>query len=342
MHCAHEPLARAAGVRVFVAFVAALSSLPGRFSARLDARFEVPEALFRSPPLSLIPPADRLLALAVAASILLHATLLATTFTAGRQPRASAPQPLEVVLVNARTTQAPVKAQVLAQSNLDGGGNTDQARRAKSPFPQATTGVDVPDPAAAARAQAARLEEETRRLLTQLKGVVPPTASESIAGPRPQPPIEQANAPESAELVARSLEAARLSAQIAQSFEAYQQRPRRNFIGAQAKEFRFARYAEDWRAKIERVGNLNYPDEARRQKLYGTLVLTVAIRRDGSVDSIQVNRSSGFKLLDQAAIRIVELAAPFAAFPPDIARDTDILEITRTWSFTTADQFQGQ
>jgi protein TonB len=135
---------------------------------------------------------------------------------------------------------------------------------------------------------------------------------------------------------------ARLRAELSKEFSAYQERPRKQFVGARAQEDRFARYVEDWRGKIERVGNLNYPDEARRQKLYGTLVLTVSVRRDGSVDSIEVNRSSGFRLLDQAAIRIVELAAPFSRFPPDIAKDTDILAITRTWSFTTGEQFMGQ
>ena len=90
------------------------------------------------------------------------------------------------------------------------------------------------------------------------------------------------------------------------------------------------------------MGNLNYPDEARRQRVYGSLLLTVSIRRDGTVESIEINRSSGFRVLDQAAVRIVELAAPFAPFPPDIARDTDVLAITRTWSFSSGDQFQTQ
>jgi protein TonB len=88
------------------------------------------------------------------------------------------------------------------------------------------------------------------------------------------------------------------------------------------------------------VGNLNYPQEARRQQLHGTLVLTVAVRADGSLESVVLNRSSGSDVLDQAALRIVELAAPFAALPPEITKDTDILEITRTWSFAARDQVQ--
>ena len=115
------------------------------------------------------------------------------------------------------------------------------------------------------------------------------------------------------------------------------QRPRKKFIGARAKEHRFAQYVEDWRLKVERVGTLNYPEEARG-RVYGSLLLSVTISADGAVDRVAVHRSSGHKLLDEAAVRIVRLAAPFAPFPPDIARDTDVIEITRTWSFTRADQ----
>ena len=101
---------------------------------------------------------------------------------------------------------------------------------------------------------------------------------------------------------------------------------------------RFAQYVDNWRLKIERIGNLNYPSEAKARRLYGSLQLTVAIKADGEVESVEVNRSSGHKVLDQAAIRIVRLAAPFDRFPDNIRRDTDILHITRTWTFTRADQ----
>ena len=124
--------------------------------------------------------------------------------------------------------------------------------------------------------------------------------------------------------------------------EAYQQRPKRQFVGARAQEYRFARYVDEWREKVERVGNINYPEEAKVKKLYGRLQLTVAIRGDGSVERVDVNRSSGHNVLDEAAKRIVFLAAPFAKFPEDIARDTDILEITRTWTFTREDQMVSE
>ncbi len=97
---------------------------------------------------------------------------------------------------------------------------------------------------------------------------------------------------------------------------------------------------EAWRAKVERVGNLNYPDDARKKKLSGSLILDVALNSDGSVSRITVRRSSGIKVLDDAAIRIVELSSPFAPFPEQIKEETDILHITRTWQFLNNNRFR--
>ena len=307
-------------------------------------RYLAPASLLEAAWLRPVPAVHRLLVVALLVSTAAHAAMLAVKFIDPPRPRSGErAEALEVVLVNARTRQAPRKADALAQSNLDGGGNTDAARRAQSPLPASQRGADMPDPVATAQARAAQAEAELQRLLTQAQSKTTvesrdaPSSRESSRSPASTPSSTGA-----AELAARSLEMARLQAQISQSWDAYQQRPRRQFVGARTQEYRFARYVEDWRAKIERVGNLNYPDEARRQRVYGSLLLTVSIRRDGTVDSIEVNRSSGFRVLDQAAVRIVELAAPFAPFPPDIARDTDVLSITRTWSFTSGDQFQTQ
>jgi protein TonB len=134
-----------------------------------------------------------------------------------------------------------------------------------------------------------------------------------------------------------SLAAMRLQAQVDRQLDEYQKRPRKKFIGARAAEYRFAQYEEEWRAKIERVGTLNYPPEARG-RIYGSLRLTVTLRPDGSVDTIELDHSSGLKVLDAAAYKIVKMATPFAAFPPDIRRDTDLLIITRTWFFGQGDK----
>ena len=116
--------------------------------------------------------------------------------------------------------------------------------------------------------------------------------------------------------------------------------PRRKFISASSREYKYAAYMEAWRAKVERVGNLNYPEEARQRGISGNLVLDVALTPDGDIHQITVRRSSGHKILDEAAIRIVELAAPYAPFPPSIRADTDLLHITRTWQFLHNREFK--
>ncbi len=111
--------------------------------------------------------------------------------------------------------------------------------------------------------------------------------------------------------------------------EAKAKRPRRKFISATTKEYKYAAYMEAWRSKVERVGNINYPEQARKQGLSGSLILDVALNPDGSINEITIRRSSGKKILDDAAIRI----APYGAFPQHIKDETDILHIMRTWQF---------
>jgi len=139
-------------------------------------------------------------------------------------------------------------------------------------------------------------------------------------------------------LASRNAEIAALSARLNAASNAYASRARRRAISASTREFRYATYMEAWRRKVERIGNLNYPEAAKDQGLYGSLILRVAVRADGSLESVRVLRSSGQPLLDEAAKQIVELAAPFAPFPPDIAAETDVLDITRTWQFQRNNQ----
>jgi protein TonB len=277
---------------------------------------------------------SRVLLVSVAVSILLHAVLLTIHF---RFPDAlrwkPVSQPLEVVLVNSKTRDKPDRARALAQANLDGGGNTDDRRRATSPLP--TTNPKEPGrDLAETRRRQRELEAEQQRLLTQMRdsrALLPKEAQGQTPSEEPTPQVS------GRDLADRSLAMLNLQAQIARQTQSYQERPRKRFIGANAREYRFAQYEEDWRAKIERVGTVNYPAEARG-KLYGTLRLTVTIRPDGSVDSIDLDRSSGLKILDQAAFRIVQMAGPFAAFPESIRKDTDLLVITRTWFFAAGDK----
>ena len=242
---------------------------------------------------------------------------------------------LDVVLVNAKSANRPQKADALAQANLDGGGNTDEKRRASTPFPNVDRIQPSPD-LRQAQTRVQQLEQEARELMTRMK-------SKSAVAPAVLVPDKGDSAdPAARDLIEKSLEIQRLEAQIRREFQAYQERPRRKFFGARTSEYRFAQYVDNWRLKIERVGNLNYPEEARQRKIYGALQLTVGIKADGEVDSVEINRSSGQKVLDQAAVRIVRLAAPFDRFPDAIRTDTDILYITRTWTFTRGDQVTAE
>lgn len=175
-----------------------------------------------------------------------------------------------------------------------------------------------------------------------------PAHPELESEPEPQPMLEprpaEAPFPESelaqvkaAEILAsRNLAVAELTARIRHGSAASANRPRRKAIGAGTREYKYANYLEAWCRKVERVGNLNYPEEAKRRKLYGNLTLQVALRADGNLERVRVLRSSGFDLLDEAAVRIVELAAPFSPFPPAIRAETDMLDITRTWRFLSS------
>jgi len=247
-------------------------------------------------------------------------------------PRWDAPHNvMDVVLVNSRTAEKPQKADALAQANLAGGGNTDQKQRASSPFPNVEPRQPSPE-LRAAEDRVRQLENEAKELMTRMKAKSQVVPVESPAETAAKTDME------ARDLVDKSLEIARLEAQIRRDYIAYQERPKRKFIGARTEEYRFAQYVDGWRQRVERVGNLNYPSEARSRRIYGSLLLTVAIKADGEVESVEITRSSGHKVLDQAALRIVRLATHFERFPENIRRDTDILHITRTWTFTRTEQ----
>lgn len=276
------------------------------------------------------------LAATLALSLALHAFALFGIGFVLPDPRKAADflQPLQVVLVNSKTKTRPTQADALAQNNLDGGGNTPENRAAKSPLPTLDDGKQFTPEQSSKRVQ--QLEQESKRLLTQA------TSTYTVTPEKTKQPQQENERISGEDLVQRSLEITRLEAQINKDFDAYQKMPRRKFIGARAQEYRFAQYIEDWRHKVERIGTLNYPEAARQKKVFGSLQLTVSIKADGSLENVEVSRSSGQPILDTAAVRIVNLAAPYSPLPPDIRRDTDILSITRTWTFTRSDQLESE
>jgi protein TonB len=272
--------------------------------------------------------------------VLLHLfVIFGVVFTMPEPPKRDLKESLEVVLVNAQSNTEPAKPDALAQHNLDGGGNTDEKRYAQSPLPA------LPDQKSDAEVNVAlkkvqRLEREAKQLVAQTQvRSAPVDVAPAPSKATPEAQAEAVVAPDTSELIRRSFEIARLEAKISRDWDGYQQRPRRLFVGARTREARFARYIEDWRQKVQRIGELNYPQAARDQRVHGSLVVTVGIRADGSVESIDITKPSGVTVLDEAARRIVQLAAPYGPLPADIAKDTDVLHITRTWTFTPADRF---
>lgn len=264
---------------------------------------------------------------------------------------------LEITLVNSQSEQPPAKPDYLAQANLEGGGmSTAPEADVNSPPPilpipePALAPEPVPEPELAP--ESAPLEtvapepaepappvetpsppEPPVEVMTQPKSPQKIAVPRAEAQPAPTPEATTPALPSAADLINRSMEIASLSAQVAESKLSYSQRPRQKVISANTQEFKYASYMEAWRAKVERIGNLNYPDEAKRRNLSGNLVLDVALNADGSINNIGLRRSSGQKVLDDAAIAIVKLAAPYGHFPDDIKKDIDILHIIRTWQF---------
>jgi len=281
-------------------------------------------------PLARLDPSSRAFALSLAISIAIHALVLSIHFKFPDGRRLASPNTLDVVFVNSKTRSKPLKPDALAQANLDGGGNTDLDRRAKTPLPfvkNADPGRDTKQ----ANRRVRELEARQRQLMSQLNAKA--TVPVEVAKPQTEPQPKASGL----DLAHSALAIARLEAQLSRSIDEYNKRPRKQFIGARAAEYRFAQYVEDWRQKIERIGNLNYPEGARG-RIYGSLRLAVSIGTDGSIAALELERSSGHDVLDRAAQRIVRMGAPFARFPDNIRRDTDILVITRTWHFAPGDK----
>jgi protein TonB len=291
-------------------------------------------------------------------SVLLHVILLSIHFEPQLSKFKDNLAILEVVLVNAKTQSRPDNTEVYAQANLDRGGNTEQDRKMKTALPvlKSQKPEETPKPLAntkqAAQAtlqtnaelreqkRVAELEKHAQELMTQINAAkaVESQAVQKAAAKEAQSGSQTAPKKLDLEAIASAaIEMEKLEAIISKQQDEYQKRPKRKFVGGRTKEYKYALYVESWRQKVEKIGNLNYPEAARDLKLYGQLQMTVSIKPDGSVDAIEINRSSGHKVLDAAAKHIVELGAPYAQFPEDIRKEIDILSITRTWTFTKED-----
>ena len=277
-------------------------------------------------PLRRIGPSERLTATLALSMIGFGVLILGVAFS--QEEAAPVVPTLDVILTQTTTAEAPKDPDFIAQANNRGGGDRDEARR---PRDSQSAQVPKPDPGVAPQPLTAQAPlpapPPTQRVLATTGAT-----SRQVPLPEERPDSEPMPLPTGQELMQQSIEMARLQAEIARKQELYAKRPKRKFISASTQEYEYASYMRAWVEKVERIGNLNYPEEARRQGLSGRLIMTVSVGRDGTVKGVVLQRSSGFKLLDEAARRVVQLASPFAPLPRT-SEDIDILEITRTWDY---------
>ena len=280
-------------------------------------------------------PGSRGFTLALIASLAFHAVLLSIHFKLPDALKRAKDSTLEIILVNSKSARKTTEAQAKAQANLDGGGNTDEDRRAKTPLP-ASQQVQPGDSLVETQRRVHELELQQQKLMTQARSKKSITTDSRKSEQQP----DQTSV-SGLDLAQSALAIARMEAQIERQIDEYNKRPRRKEIGARAEKAVEAQYLEDWRQKVERIGNLNYP-EAAKGKLYGSLLLYVSIKSDGVLEYVEVRRSSGHKILDEAALRVVRMAAPYASFPEELKRQTDIIGFARTWVFTRTDQIRSE
>lgn len=283
-----------------------------------------------------IRPADRLGFTLFLAAALHAAVILGIGFSLAEPNQIS--KTLEITLSTFKSEEKPKEADFLAQDNQQGSGTLEHkaAPTTTEQAPFQDTQVKRVTPPATPQQPAARQEAPKAAIATRAPQQQKTPVKREETKPAPQTP--PAPVFDSAQL---SSEIASLEAELAQDIQQYAKRPKIHRLNAASTmRDKGAWYKDEWRKKIERIGNLNYPDEARRQQIYGSLRLLVSINRDGTLYEVQVLESSGQRLLDQAAMRIVRLAAPFAPFTGDLA-DIDRLEIIRTWRFERGDRLSS-
>ncbi len=284
-----------------------------------------------------VTPADRL-GMMLFLGALIHGLIILGISFSTAQPEPEKPLPtLDIILVQSKSITPPEKADYLAQANQEGGGTLEKKTKPSKPVkgpslkPNNSISKTIPKPVAQKPVEKKVVK---KKLITSTRG-----KDIVLSKPDKKQKTQKKKVEDTRKLISRSLEIASLTAEINKKIEHYASRPRKKHINASTREFAPAAYMTAWTRKVERIGNLNYPDEARRQKLSGRLQLTVGINKDGSIREIIMQRKSGHPVLDDAAVRVVKLGAPYARIPDSIQENgapVDILYITRTWEFTSA------
>jgi protein TonB len=277
---------------------------------------------------------NRTLSIAIAVSVLVHGALLAVRFAAPDSFKFKPTDPgLEVILVNSKHDRKPVKAEALAQANLDGGGNAE-AGRAKSPLPDMRRNEN----GEGLKAMQRRIEEleKQQQLLAQITKKTKHTVAESKDAAKAKDMQPQQTGKDATD---SDSEIRRREAEIAKNIEDYNKRPQKTMISPSTREVGYAMYYNTLREKVEKVGTLNFPQKDGK-KLYGQLILSIPVYQDGTIyerdGGLTVEKSSGNPALDEAAKRIVKLAAPFGKFPANmrtIGKD-DVWVLVTNFKFT--------
>ncbi len=241
------------------------------------------------------------------------------------------PATMEVILVQPTDSEAPENANYLAQASQDGGGDTDEKVRPTSAFASdqdfKTDGIaPTPMEASSPEEQTASSEEI---LTTLFSDDLTNTEAENVEKENNQAKTDLI-------LIEENFEIAKLSAAIEKQEEERAKRPKKKFLTAATKESSSAPYMYRWVERVERIGNLNYPDAVKRSQLSGALMMSVGIYKNGDIESVEILESSGFAVLDDAAKRIVTLSGPFEPMTGQLGQETDILYITRTWEFQSS------
>ncbi|QGX40027.1 TonB family protein [Permianibacter aggregans] len=267
----------------------------------------------------------------------LHALLLFGIGFVGEEfLKPKAPLSLDVVLAQHFSKERPKDADFLAQANQKGGGESEKA---KPPRSSAQAEMPAPVPQAVAMpVEGGRVAQAARQRIVDAQNAKDKTEK---SDPQDETKPEQQNL-QTATMVARSLQIASLTAELAAQDEMEAKKPRTRLVAPSTASASDAVYLDAWRRQVERIGNLNYPEEAKRRALFGQLVMRVDINPNGTVREVKILESSGSKLLDDAALRIVRLASPFPPLPPEIRKTTDILQIVRQWRFEPEHGFSSR
>ncbi len=264
---------------------------------------------------------ERAIFAALAASALAHALALSVTFVPVPKPEAFQERTLTAVLVNVSTPKAPAKSKKIAQANLEGGGETEEESDPSSPLERSRN----PKVALGEKKLAQEEMEKARKIEQEIASLLKTAKRSDWSVPVGERQQEEQSAAEAKAMLD-------LAAKIERDIVAYAQRPKKVFLGASARESDAALWVEAWQRKVEMMGNRFYP-EAARGRIRGALILTAGVHKDGSIESATIDKSSGQRILDEAALRILRLSGPFEPFDARLRKKADILYITRQWQF---------